>query len=395
MDLEKLDKSALVEIVKKYRSVFGELDPSHATQHEFIEKLETFERIKFLEERFRQAFYTSPDSININRASDGLYIDINEGFTNITGFTREDCIGKTSAEINIWDNIEDRNNMVKALREDGFVQNFQANFRMKNGKVVVGLMSARFINLHGEPHILSVTRDIDDLITMQKELKQAQEKLYQMNKLEAMGRVSGIVGHEFKNYLAVIKNYVEVLIAEKTFDEEAINIINSYVEKANKLSSQLLDIGRLSSNDFEDFTSPNDLIINSKTVFKHLAKDRNLILNLEDRVPPVTMSTRALEQILINLIINARDAEAKNITISTNIEGAKYSIIEVIDDGTGIDEEIQTRIFEPFYTSKGDQGNGLGLAIVYGLIKQAGGRIEFESTLGEGTKFCLVLPIAK
>ena len=112
------------------------------------------------EERFRKAFYTSPDSVNINRLEDGMYISINPGFTRIMGYTEEDIIGKTSIEYNIWENIEDRQRLVAGLRKDGQITNLEAAFRSKGGNVRYGLMSAAVIDLNGIPHILSITRDM-------------------------------------------------------------------------------------------------------------------------------------------------------------------------------------------------------------------------------------------
>jgi PAS domain S-box-containing protein len=95
------------------------------------------------EEKFRLAFQTSPDSINFNRLSDGMYIDINEGFTKLTGYSREDAIGKSSTDLNIWCDPKDRERLVKALKCEGYVENLEARFRRKNGQIGVGLMSAR------------------------------------------------------------------------------------------------------------------------------------------------------------------------------------------------------------------------------------------------------------
>jgi PAS domain S-box-containing protein len=111
------------------------------------------------EERFRKAFYTSPDAVNINRLQDGMYISINPGFTRIMGYTEEDIIGKTSIERNIWANIEDRQKLTTGLIKDGEVINLEATFRMKGGDIRYGLMSASIIDLDGVPQILSMTRD--------------------------------------------------------------------------------------------------------------------------------------------------------------------------------------------------------------------------------------------
>ena len=114
------------------------------------------------EEKFRLAFQTSPDSINFNRLSDGMYIDINEGFTNLTGYTREDAIGKTSIELNIWHDPIDRERLVTGLMTEGFVKNFEASFLRKDGQIVTGLMFARVLDLNKEKMILSITRDITE-----------------------------------------------------------------------------------------------------------------------------------------------------------------------------------------------------------------------------------------
>ena len=112
------------------------------------------------EEKFRIAFMTSPDSININRLSDGMYVSINEGFTNILGYTENDAIGKTSLEMNIWVNPDDRMRMVKEIEATGKVRNFETKFRSKDGEIVIGLLSASLMDLDGVPHVLTVVRDI-------------------------------------------------------------------------------------------------------------------------------------------------------------------------------------------------------------------------------------------
>src|SRR5674476_321921 len=106
------------------------------------------------EEMFRKAYLTSRDSININRLSDGLYVSINEGFTKITEYTEADVIGKTSLEINIWYDIEDRKLMVNELKSSGEVKNQEARFLSKSGAIIIGLITASLLDLDGEPHVL-------------------------------------------------------------------------------------------------------------------------------------------------------------------------------------------------------------------------------------------------
>jgi PAS domain S-box-containing protein len=128
------------------------------------------------EEKFQLVFQTSPDSININRLSDGLYIDVNEGFTKLTGYTREDAIGKSSIDLKIWDNSHDMKRLVNGLMTDGYVENIEARFRRKNGQVGIGLMSARVLKLNQEDTILSITRDITERQQAEVTLRESEER---------------------------------------------------------------------------------------------------------------------------------------------------------------------------------------------------------------------------
>jgi len=130
------------------------------------------EKLRESEEKFRLAFRTSPDCINLNRLEDGLYIDINDGFTSVIGYSRQEVIGKSSLELNIWKNPKDRDRLVSKLKKDGVVENLEAVFRRKNGKLSIGLMSARIITLHDEDVILSITRDITKLKRAEKALRE-------------------------------------------------------------------------------------------------------------------------------------------------------------------------------------------------------------------------------
>jgi len=129
------------------------------------------------EERFRLAFRTSPDAISITRLSDGLIIDVNDGFSQITGFTREEVIGKTPEQLNIWLSKEDRKFFVDTLEKHGEFSNKEMRFRLKDGRVVHALLSAKIFQLNGVPHVLSISKNIEPLKQAQKALEESEERL--------------------------------------------------------------------------------------------------------------------------------------------------------------------------------------------------------------------------
>jgi len=144
-----------------------------------LEKLQKLhEALGASEEKFSRAFHLSPDSINLNRLADGVYIEINDGFTKILGYTEEDVIGRSSlpGDLGIWVHKEDRERLVKGLREKGEVVNLEAEFRRKDGTFTVGMMSARVLEINGETCILSITREITDRKRIELALQESERK---------------------------------------------------------------------------------------------------------------------------------------------------------------------------------------------------------------------------
>ncbi|MFO7707065.1 MAG: PAS domain S-box protein [Desulfobacterales bacterium] len=148
--------------------------------HDITGRKKAQESLAESEQKFRMAFQTSPDSINLNRLSDGMYIDINEGFTKLTGYTREEAIGRTSIDLKIWHDPQDRERLVRSLSQEGFVENLEAAFRRKNGEIGIGLMSARRLQLNGEEIILSITRDITERKAVENALRESEDRYRQI-----------------------------------------------------------------------------------------------------------------------------------------------------------------------------------------------------------------------
>jgi PAS domain S-box-containing protein len=178
--------------VEKYQHLMQEYDAMKASFEKEIAELKLIvKKVSNSEEKFRKAFITTPDSININRLEDGMYVSINKGFSRISGYAEEEVIGKTSIELNIWANPDDRDKLVKELRKKGEVENLETEFLMKNGTIRNGIMSASIIDLEGVPHILSVTRDITEIKNASIALQKSENRYRALIELAADGILLG------------------------------------------------------------------------------------------------------------------------------------------------------------------------------------------------------------
>ncbi|HKK43032.1 MAG TPA: PAS domain S-box protein [Bacteroidales bacterium] len=169
MDYNEKPKDDIIKDMLELQLSFENLKKKYLQQEALIGDLKI--RLSESEEKCRTAFMTSPDSVNINRLSDGLYVSVNEGFTAITGYEPEDVIGKTSLELNIWADPADREELTQRLKKEGKVTNFNARFRAKDGTFITGSMTATIISIEGEPHLLNVTRDITTTLMTEEALE--------------------------------------------------------------------------------------------------------------------------------------------------------------------------------------------------------------------------------
>jgi two-component system, cell cycle sensor histidine kinase and response regulator CckA len=240
------------------------------------------------------------------------------------------------------------------------------------------------------------------------------EQLNQIQKLGAIGRVAGSIAHDFNNILTIIAGYTDVLllsIAENTPSQEDLLSIKRVIEYGRTLTKQLLTFSNRQPIQSE-VMELNGLINNFEShLYRLIGKNIQLVLSLQAKNTLVKVASGQVEQILMNLVVNARDAmpqggkltiETKNVLLDQEyviqypeVQVGEYIMLAVTDTGVGMNKETLSHIFEPYYTTKGENGTGLGLATVYGIVKQQNGHVRVYSELGTGTTFKVYLPLEK
>ena len=254
-------------------------------------------------------------------------------------------------------------------------------------------------------HIVAAYRDTT-------EKRRLQEALVHAQRLDAVGRLAGGVAHDFNNLLSVINGYCEVLATRLAADPgalEEVNAIHTAGRQGAALAQQLLVFGRRQAL-HPQVLDLNKLVRDHATILSRLVADSGrLVLDLFDEPLHVRVDPAQFTQVLLNLVINARDAlrDQGTITVATcvrkipaeknrrqtDLAPGNYALLTVRDNGTGMDAATQTHLFEPFFTTKpAGKGTGLGLALVYGVVQQSGGQISVESELLVGTTFEILLP---
>ena len=200
------------------------------TGHKRIE-----EALRLSEARFRTAFETSPDAIQIIRMNDRVYIDVNEGFTELTGYAREDVLNRSSNEISIWDTPEELEKFTDTLKRQGYIRNMEVKFRLKDDRVRIGLMSARIMIWNNEPHILSVTRDIDDLKKAETEVRKMEEDRKQKERLQIILETAGAVCHELNQPLMAVSGYSELMLMAMAKEDPLYDKNLKILEQVNRM----------------------------------------------------------------------------------------------------------------------------------------------------------------
>ncbi len=341
-----------------------------------------------------------------------IIVDFNEYAESTTGYHRSEVIGKSFINIFVPDH---QRPLIAHMIEEIF--NGRSRYQGEPTPILTKERETRLISwqnaLVRDPiqkriALLSIGLDITDKVKMENELRQAL-------KMEAIGRLAGGVAHDFNNLLTVIQGYTELSKLKTEPDNsiyDSLTEIEKAVHRAGRMTSQLLAFGRKQVLDPVVF----DLCVHIrdiKKILKHLiTEDISLTIDIPETPLPVLMDPNQLESVLINLVVNARDAmprggiialSAREVHLRKPVEvyegvlsGGHYVLLQIRDTGIGIGIENIKQIFEPFYTTKEvGKGTGLGLSMIYGIIKQSGGEIRVSSQPGAGSTFSIYLPYSE
>lgn len=332
---------------------------------------------------------------------------INPAFERTTGYTREDAVGRTPRFLSSGTHDEAFYRRIRETLEKGEAWTGRIVNRKKSGELFeedatispVRDQSGRTINY------LAAKRDVTRLVSLEKQLRTAQ-------RMESVGTLAGGIAHDFNNALTGVLGFGELLKARLADDPEAsadVDQILRSAERASALTRQLLTFAR------RQVIEPRNLCLNdiiadlSKLLTRAIAEHVEIRTALHERLPSVFADPGQMEQVLMNLCINARDAmpSGGRLLIETEVadldeeyvrrrpymKGGRYVRLVVSDTGVGMDETTRERAFEPFFTTKArGNGTGLGLSVVFGIVKQHGGFIHLDSEPGKGASFEIHLP---
>ncbi|HET8921726.1 MAG TPA: response regulator [Candidatus Acidoferrum sp.] len=357
------------------------------------------------EERFQELFENAKDII-FTLDLEGNFTSVNKSAETLMGWSREEA-----KKINIKNLVAPehlnlcRQMMTRILNDEPF-QQLEINLFRKDGQKVLLETSARLIQSDGKKKgVQGIARDVTERRNLENMVRQSQ-------KLDAIGRLSGGLAHDFNNLLCVISGHTE-LLSERLESEHpgARNVtqIKKAVDSASALVRQLVAFSRKQVF-YPQTLDLNRLVVETEKLLGRLIGEHiEFSYSLHPLLGRVRVDPVQIEQVIVNLVLNARDAmpqggklriETNNIDLGetcwskrANVPAGNYVVLLVSDNGSGMDKETQNRIFEPFYTTKElGKGTGLGLATVYGIVKQSGGSIWVYSEPGQGTTFKIYLP---
>jgi PAS domain S-box-containing protein len=366
---------------------------------------QAYEALRFSEEKYRELFEESKDTVFV-ASGEGKIVDINAAGVELFGYqSKEEMLNLDPKEDLYW-NPEDREKYIRFIQEYGYVKDYELELKKKDGTKFVALETATaFQDADGNICFRGILRDMTAL-------KELQQRVQHAEKIETIGRLAGGVAHDFNNVLMAITAYCELMEIRLSADSplrEPLHQTLRAAEHGAALTRQLLAFGRKQKLNPKvlDLRAVIDGII---PILRRLIGEHiQLETDTSDEPVWVKIDQYQIEQVVLNVALNSRDAisntgkiqiEIGKTTLTKedvrslmDVNPGEYAFVNIEDNGNGMTEETLSHIFEPFYTTKEmGGGTGLGLATVYGIVKQSGGIIQVDSIPRKGTKFRIFFP---
>ena len=364
--------------------------------------------LRLSEKRFKKAFEANPLAMAIQTLKEERYVDVNESFTKLTGLPRAELVGHTPPELPVILSEATRNSVRRELAASQRVRNLACPLLLPAGITLDAILWVELFDTGAETLMLLIIQDVSERVQLEAQLRQSQ-------KHEAVGLLAAGVAHDFNNLLTVIQGHASLRLSCDNLDQEireSLQAMSTAADRAAQLTRQLLAFGRKQALR-RTRVDLNQLIANLHHMMCRLLGEHiTLVWNPPGEPPEVYADASQLEQVLMNLMLNARDAmpDGGTITLSTEVstvdpscvhghadarEG-RFVLLSVRDTGCGMDAATQERLFEPFFTTKDvGKGTGMGLAMVYGIVKQHEGWVEVVSQVKQGSTFKIFLPVSR
>ena len=330
--------------------------------------------LRLSEERFYKVFHTSPYSLSITSLNSGKFIDVNECCLKMHGYSREEFIGRTAHDLNLWVDMIGRDEYYKQLEEKGFALNYEIKSRKKSGEIFEALFSGVVIDLNGERCVSVVKIDTT-------ELRQYQRELYRLNSLNLIGEMAAGIAHEIRNPMTTVKGYLQLLSQKKEYEqhESILVLMVSELDRANSLITEFLSLAKNKPLDLKT-QDLNSIIKNLQPMIQAEATIADKYVNLElNRIERLLADGKEIRQLILNLVRNGFEAMSPGgkLTIRTYMIN-KLVVLAIQDQGVGIDSKAIDKIGTPFFTTK-DNGTGLGLATCYSIVARHNASITFDT----------------